>query len=125
MEQGFDEWCLSEFANALGKADDAKLDEFFTKTPDVTRWNDYYNHSNEPVHLVPFLFNRASAPWLTQKWVKFICEKAYGSDVYGLCGMRTSGRCPLYLPLRCPAKSDHKNKKLMDYSDGGHEELAL
>ncbi len=64
----------------------ALLESFFENTPDVTRWNDYYNHANEPVHLVPFLFNRAGAPWLTQKWVRFICEKAYGSDVYGLCG---------------------------------------
>lgn len=160
LEQGLDEWCLSEVAKALGKEKDARvygersgayrklfnpetgwfapkdgrgqfipqpkgrldergcvecnafqqgwfvphdisgliallggrdrfaalLEEFFEKTPDVTRWNDYYNHSNEPVHLVPFLFNRAGAPWLTQKWARFICEKAYGSDVYGLCG---------------------------------------
>jgi predicted alpha-1,2-mannosidase len=173
MEQGLDEWCLSELAAALGKKDDAKLfheralayrqvfnpvtgwfgpkdakgqfvpqpkgsldavgcvecnalqqgwfvphdvpgliallggkekfvsrlNEFFAKTPDVTRWNDYYNHANEPVHLIPFLFNRAGAPWLTQKWVRFICEKAYGSDVYGLCGDEDVGQMSSWFVL--------------------------
>ena len=173
LEQGLDEWCLSELAAALGKADDARLyrergqayrkvfnpatgwfgpkdakgnflpqpkgrldvtgcvecnalqqgwfvphdvpgliallggkekfvsqlNEFFEKTPDVTRWNEYYNHANEPVHLIPFLFNRAGAPWLTQKWVRFICEKAYGSDVYGLCGDEDVGQMSAWFVL--------------------------
>ena len=70
----------------------ARLEDFFAKTPDVARWNDYYNHSNEPVHFIPFLFNRAGAPWLTQKWVRFICEKAYGDGPYGLCGDEDVGQ---------------------------------
>lgn len=69
-----------------------RLESFFDRTPDVTRWNELYNHSNEPVHLVPFLFNRAGAPWLTQKWVRFICEKAYGDGPYGLCGDEDVGQ---------------------------------
>ena len=36
-----------------------RLNAFFEKTPDVTRWNNFYNHANEPVHQIPFLFNRA------------------------------------------------------------------
>ena len=70
----------------------ARLTDFFDKTPDVTRWNELYNHSNEPVHLVPFLFNRAGAPWLTQKWARFIGEKAYGTGPYGLCGDEDVGQ---------------------------------
>ena len=70
----------------------ARLEDFFARTPDVTRWNERYNHANEPVHLVPFLFNRADAPWLTQKWVRHICEKAYGADAYGLCGDEDVGQ---------------------------------
>lgn len=77
----------------------AKLEAFFEKTPDVTRWNDYYNHANEPVHLVPFLFNRAGAPWLTQKWVRHISEKAYGGDVYGLCGDEDVGQMSAWFVL--------------------------
>ena len=76
-----------------------RLEEFFEKTPDVTRWNDYYNHANEPVHLVPFLFNRTGAPWLTQKWVRHICEKAYGADVYGLCGDDDVGQMSAWFVL--------------------------
>ncbi len=147
-EYNLDEWCLAQFARALGRDDDAKrftarsegwrnlydadkgwfkgqcveanpeqqgwfvphdvpgliqqvggpekfvarLEAFFAKTPDVARWNEFYNHANEPVHLVPFLFNRAGAPWLTQKWVRHICEKAYGADVYGLCGDEDVGQ---------------------------------
>lgn len=77
----------------------ALLEEFFEKTPDVTRWNDYYNHANEPVHLIPFLFNRAGAPWLTQRWVRYICENAYGSDVYGLCGDEDVGQMSAWYVL--------------------------
>jgi predicted alpha-1,2-mannosidase len=77
----------------------ARLAAFFEKTPDVTRWNGLYNHANEPVHLVPFLFNRAGAPWLTQKWVRFICEKAYGADVYGLCGDEDVGQMSAWFIL--------------------------
>ncbi len=173
LEQGFDEWCLSEMAAALGNADDAKLyaergqayrrlfnpdtgwfapkdargnftpqpkglmdtagcvecnalqqgwfvphdvpgliallggreqfvprlEAFFEQTPDVAHWNDYYNHANEPVHLVPFLFNRAGAPWLTQKWVRYICEKAYGGDVHGLSGDEDVGQMSSWFVL--------------------------
>jgi putative alpha-1,2-mannosidase len=35
--------------------------------------------------LVPFLFNRAGAPWLTQKWVRWI-DGAYTAGSEGLCG---------------------------------------
>ncbi len=53
----------------------ADLTNLFEKTPDDFMWNDYYNHANEPVHHVPFLFNRLETPWLTQKWTRHICDK--------------------------------------------------
>ena len=93
----------------------ARLGEFFARTPDVTRWNELYNHANEPVHLVPFLFNRAGAPWLTQKWVRFICEKAYGPDVYGLCGDEDVGQmsawyilCAAGIHQACPGDTRYE-----------------
>ncbi len=49
-------------------------------------WNDYYNQSNEPVHLVPFLFNAWGKPWLTQKWVHNVLTRAYHDGPEGLCG---------------------------------------
>ncbi len=68
------------------------LTEFFEKTPPNFKWNDYYNHANEPVHHVPYLFTYAGAPWLTQKWSRFIMDNAYGSGVKGLCGNEDVGQ---------------------------------
>ncbi|MGQ8336248.1 GH92 family glycosyl hydrolase [Sunxiuqinia sp. A32] len=65
---------------------------FFDSVPDNFMWNNYYNHANEPVHHVPFLFNVIRKPWLTQKWTRKICEKAYGPDVLGLVGNEDVGQ---------------------------------
>ena len=68
------------------------LTDFFEKTPTNFKWNDYYNHANEPVHHVPYMFTYAGAPWLSQKWSRFIMENAYGSGVKGLCGNEDVGQ---------------------------------
>jgi predicted alpha-1,2-mannosidase len=68
------------------------LVKFFEKTPKDMRWNDYYNHANEPVHHVAFLFNRLNQPWLTQKWSRLICERAYHNSVEGLVGNEDVGQ---------------------------------
>ncbi len=70
----------------------SQLTEFFEKTPTNFKWNDYYNHANEPVHHVPYLFTYAGAPWLSQKWARFIMDNAYGSGVKGLCGNEDVGQ---------------------------------
>lgn len=64
----------------------AQLEELFEKTPSSFGWNPYYNHSNEPVHHIPYLFVYAGKPWLTQKWVRKILEQAYKPTVDGICG---------------------------------------
>jgi predicted alpha-1,2-mannosidase len=79
----------------------AKLDDFFTRSPDYSKWNPYmgtpnpnggrswsspYNNpGNEPTELIAFLFNRAGAPWLTQKWV-LQEEQVYNVGPEGLPG---------------------------------------
>jgi len=70
----------------------ADLTNFFEKVPENMMWNDYYNHANEPVHHVPFLFNRMGAPWLTQKWTRAICARAYNNSVEGLVGNEDVGQ---------------------------------
>lgn len=70
----------------------ADLTNFFSKTPSHMLWNDYYNHANEPVHFVPFLFNQLDAPWETQKWTRYICEKAYANKVEGIVGNEDVGQ---------------------------------
>ena len=77
----------------------AKLTDFFDRVPKLSVWNDYDNPSNEPSHLIPFLFNRAGAPWLTQKWVRRICAEDYGADYKGLSGDEDEGQMSAWFVL--------------------------
>lgn len=77
----------------------ADLDTFFEKVPENMMWNDYYNHANEPVHHVPFLFNELGAPWLTQKWTRTICDRAYHNSVEGLVGNEDVGQMSAWYVL--------------------------
>lgn len=77
----------------------ADLTSFFGKVPENMMWNDYYNHANEPVHHVPFLFNRLGAPWLTQKWTREICARAYHNSVEGLVGNEDVGQMSAWYVL--------------------------
>jgi predicted alpha-1,2-mannosidase len=77
----------------------ADLENFFDKTPKTFMWNSYYNHANEPVHHVPFLFNRLGVPWLTQKWTRIICDSAYRNSVEGLVGNEDVGQMSAWYVL--------------------------
>lgn len=68
------------------------LTEFFEKTPLTFKWNDYYNHANEPVHHAAYLFAYAGKPWLSQKWSRIVMDHAYGAGVKGLCGNEDVGQ---------------------------------
>jgi predicted alpha-1,2-mannosidase len=77
----------------------ADLNNLFEKTPENMMWNDYYNHANEPVHHVPFLYNRLGMPWLTQKWTREICRRAYKNSVEGLVGNEDVGQMSAWYVL--------------------------
>ncbi len=77
----------------------ADLTYFFDQTPEDLLWNNYYNHANEPVHLVPFLFNHLNTPWLTQKWTRHICNKAYKNSVEGIVGNEDVGQMSAWYVL--------------------------
>lgn len=77
----------------------ADLTEFFRRTPSNMLWNAYYNHANEPVHFVPFLFNRLGEPWQTQKWTRYICSKAYANKVEGIVGNEDVGQMSAWYVL--------------------------
>ena len=77
----------------------ADLEDMFEKTPANMMWNVYYNHANEPVHFVPYLFSRLGAPWLTQKWTRFVCSHAYQNKVEGLCGNEDVGQMSAWYVL--------------------------
>jgi len=88
-------------ANLMGGREKtiADLTDFFEKTPKNFMWNDYYNQANEPVHHVPFLFNRLGVPWLTQKWARTVCEDAYQNTVEGLVGNDDVGQMSAWYVL--------------------------
>lgn len=75
------------------------LDSMFANTPENMMWNDYYNQANEPVHHIPFLFNRIGYPWLTQKWTRAICARAYHNGVEGLVGNEDVGQMSAWYVL--------------------------
>ena len=77
----------------------ADLNEFFEKAPADMHWNAYYNHANDPVHLVPFLFNRLGEPWSTQRWTRFICRQAYADKVEGIVGNEDAGQMSAWYVL--------------------------
>lgn len=39
-----------------------------------------YNHGNQPSLHIAWLFNQSGRPWLTQHWVRKICDEFYGTD---------------------------------------------
>ncbi|MDO5571224.1 MAG: GH92 family glycosyl hydrolase [Bacteroidales bacterium] len=76
-----------------------ELHNFFNNTPEDMHWNSYYNHANEPVHFVPYLFNRLGEPWNTQKWTRFICEHGYHNKVDGIVGNEDVGQMSAWYVL--------------------------
>ena len=70
----------------------ADLDSMFQNTPKQMLWNAYYNHANEPVHFVPYLYNRLGQPWKTQYHTRYICRNAYHNKVEGLVGNEDVGQ---------------------------------
>ena len=77
----------------------ADLEHMFENTPRNYCWNDYYNHANEPVHFLPFLFNRLGRPDLTQYWTRDICRNAYHNSVEGLVGNEDVGQMSAWYVL--------------------------
>ncbi|MDR1129397.1 MAG: GH92 family glycosyl hydrolase [Prevotellaceae bacterium] len=77
----------------------ADLDTMFTNTPANFLWNNFYNHSNEPVHHIPFLYNRLGEPWKTQRWTRFICDHAYKTGINGLIGNEDVGQMSAWYVL--------------------------
>jgi predicted alpha-1,2-mannosidase len=77
----------------------ADLDSMFANTPVNMLWNNYYNHANEPVHHIPFLYNRLGEPWKTQRWSRFVCEHAYKTGVEGLVGNEDVGQMSAWYVL--------------------------
>ena len=98
-------WFVPHDIDALAEKLDGKelavadLRNFFEKAPADMHWNAYYNHANEPVHHVPFMFNRLGAPHLTQYWSRVICRQAYADKVEGIVGNEDAGQMSAWYVL--------------------------
>jgi predicted alpha-1,2-mannosidase len=76
--------------NLMGKEEfNKRLDDGFEKSREANfnatgdRVEDYFiNHGNQPNMQAAYLFNYSGKPWLTQKWVREIQQRYYGSDPY-------------------------------------------
>ncbi len=91
---------IKGLASLMGKDYMIKeLNAFFDSIPSDFLWNDYYNHANEPVHHVPFIFNELGLPYLTQKWTRAICKGAYGTGVKGYVGNEDEGQMSAWYVL--------------------------
>jgi len=75
------------------------LTRLFESTPAGSNWNEYYNHPNEPVHGLPFLFNKIGRPHLTQKWSRWAAKSFYGTGVFGLNGNEDVGQMSAWYVL--------------------------
>ena len=68
------------------------LTRFLDQTPTNFEWNAYYNHANEPVHHVPYLFAYTGQPWRSQQYARFTLDHAYSTGIRGLCGDEDVGQ---------------------------------
>lgn len=70
-----------------------ELEQFFTHSHPAVGVipNGYYWQGNQPDIYAPFLFNEASRPDLTQKWVRWILDVKYGDKEDGLDGNDDGG----------------------------------
>ena len=77
-----------------------RLEDFYERSPrPLNRSSPYNDATNEPSNLIPFLFNRAGAPWLTQKWVRAITAQAYSGKVNGMPGDDDEGQISAWFVL--------------------------
>ncbi len=70
-----------------------ELEQFFARSPAGVGLNPnaYYWHGNQPDLYAAYLFNYASRPDLTQKWVRWILETKYGDRESGIDGNDDGG----------------------------------
>lgn len=78
-----DKMGVEEFTNRLDSIFIWSEDKIFSGGTTVDAFSGlqtYYNQGNEPCLHISWLFNDAGRPSLTQKWVRAILDKFYGTD---------------------------------------------
>ena len=65
--------------------------QFLAQFPDMTGLMGMYTHGNEPAWHIPYLFNYAGQPWMTQNKVRQMIELWYDTTPFGLSGDEDGG----------------------------------
>ncbi|MGO4773145.1 GH92 family glycosyl hydrolase [Flavobacterium sp. W22_SRS_FK3] len=83
---------VPELVKTLGKDTfNDRLDNIFTKSQEnvfgggtkidaFAGLSGFYNHGNQPNLHISWLFNFSGKPYLSQKWVRAICDEFYGTE---------------------------------------------
>ncbi|MBP5486169.1 MAG: GH92 family glycosyl hydrolase [Bacteroidales bacterium] len=72
-----------EFNNRLDKSFEISRENIFGGGKVIDAFSGLqavYNHGNQPNLHISWLFNYSGKPWLTQKWVRAICDEFYGDE---------------------------------------------
>ena len=65
--------------------------QFLAQFPDMTGLMGMYSHGNEPDFHIPYLYNYAGQPWMTQNKVRQMLELWYDTTPFGLSGDEDGG----------------------------------
>ncbi|RZK79364.1 MAG: glycoside hydrolase family 92 protein [Pedobacter sp.] len=65
--------------------------ELWAKFPDFTGIVGQFSMGNEPSFHIPYLYNYTSAPWKTQKRIRFLLDTWYKDNVFGIPGDEDGG----------------------------------
>lgn len=83
------------FVDELEKMFDTPLGkskyEFFSRFPDHTGNVGQFSMANEPCLHIPYLYNYANKPWMTQKKIRALLEEWFRNDLMGMPGDEDGG----------------------------------
>jgi predicted alpha-1,2-mannosidase len=85
--ENFVNYLNQTFREPLGKS---KFD-FYTQLPDQTGNVGQFSMANEPSLHIPYLYNYAGQPWMTQKRVRTLLNQWYRNDLMGVPGDEDGG----------------------------------
>jgi predicted alpha-1,2-mannosidase len=85
-KQAFEKRLDQLFREGLGRS----RYEFWNKFPDATGLTGQYSMGNEPSFHIPYLYNY-TAPWKTQKRIRFLLDTWFRDDVFSIPGDEDGG----------------------------------
>ena len=85
--------------------------QFLAQMPDMTGLMGMYPHGNEPSFHIPYLYNYAGQPWMTQNKVRQMMQLWYDTTPFGLSGDEDGGAMSSWYTLssigiypQCPGR---------------------